>query len=154
MIDDYKEIKEHYIMSLTPRAAQIRYFIDDKPCMYPSTPQEEYDNPLQTYADALKPGTISWRNHEGKRDYVVVKRDFSQGGKSLLALTKSAYVWRNGIEVMISTITDEEYDECEIQYSLTEVTYENGLYIHKRPVAGFMPKEYLEHLYNEMTNRD
>lgn len=41
------------VLSLTPGAAQVRVFFDDKPCEYPCTPQHFDGNPLAAYAANL-----------------------------------------------------------------------------------------------------
>lgn len=152
------EVEESYIMSLTPNAAQTRDLMNDKPCYYPSTPQKEGENPLQTYYDALVPGSVFWKNHEGKRDYIVEKRDFSGDGKSLVIMTKASYVWmpdKDGkmVETPIFLLSNSEYDNKKINWQLNEVIYKNGIYIHSRPEVGFMPFEYLEKKYNEKINK-
>lgn len=41
------------LLSLTPGAAQVKVFFDDKPCEYPCTPQHFAGNPLAAYAANL-----------------------------------------------------------------------------------------------------
>lgn len=146
------------IMSLTPKAAQSNEFYDNKRFEYPSTPQGEYDNPLQAYADALYEGAPFWRGNNGKREYVAVRWAFSNNKESLLVITQSAYVWRsdgNGdvVETPISTLAKNEYEEAEINYSLNEIEYRDGVYIHTRPVDGFLPLEYIEEVFDNMTTK-
>lgn len=97
----------NYIMSQTPKAAQEIYFMNDKPCFYPQTPQEDTDTPLQAYANKLVSGSVFWKNHEGKRDYVVEKCALSASGNSLIVMTKAGYIWGNNdkgesVEIYIS----------------------------------------------------
>lgn len=145
----------NYIMSQTPKAAQKRYFMNDKPCFYPQTPQEDSDTPLQTYANKLVSGSVYWKNHEGKRDYVVEKCALSASGNSLIVMTKAGYIWGNsdseeGIEIPISSLSKDDYNDDELYRQLAEIIYKDGVFIHKRPEVGFMPKEYLEELYEEL----
>lgn len=145
----------NYIMSQTPKAAQKRYFMNDKPCFYPQTPQEDTDTPLQTYANKLVSGSVYWKNHEGKRDYVVEKCALSASGNSLIVMTKAGYIWGNsdseeGIEIPISSLSKDDYNDDELNRQLAEIIYKDGVFIHKRPEVGFMPKEYLEELYEEL----
>ena len=157
---DFVESKPHkrYIMSHTPKAAQMIHFIDDRPCYYPSTPQEDSDNPLQTYAERLSPGSVFWQNHEGKRDHIVEKCSLSSSGNSLIVMYKAAYIWgsRDGedcVEIPISTLSREEYNDDDLNRQLAEIIYEDGVFIHQRAATGFMPKEYLAQLYDELISR-
>lgn len=68
-------------------------------------------------------------------------------------MTKSAYVWRaqddgDSIAIPIANLNKDEFSEDELNYQLGEVVYEDNLFVHKR-VTGFMPKEYLEELFDE-----
>lgn len=146
----------NYIMSQTPKAAQEISFMNDKPCFYPQTPQEDTDTPLQAYANKLVPGSVFWKNHEGKRDYVVEKCALSVSGNSLIVMTKAGYIWGNNdkgesIEIYISSLSKDDYNDNELNRQLTEIRYKDGVFIHKRPEVGLMPKEYLEELYEELT---
>lgn len=145
----------NYIMSQTPKAAQEIYFMSDKPCFYPQTPQEDTDTPLQAYANKLVSGCVFWKNHEGKRDYVVEKCALSVSGNSLIVMTKAGYIWGNNdkgesVEIYISSLSKDDYKDHELNRQLTEITYKDGVFIHKRPEVGFMPKEYLEELYDKL----
>ena len=147
--------EKNYIMSQTPKAAQEIHFMNDKPCFYPQTPQEDTDTPLQAYANKLVPGSVFWKNHEGKRDYVVEKCALSVNGNSLIVMTKAGYIWGNNdkgesIEIYISSLSKNDYNDDELNRQLTEITYKDGVFIHKRPEVGFMPREYLEELYEEL----
>ena len=69
-------------------------------------------------------------------------------------MTKSAYVWRNqdagdSIAVPIANLNKDEFSEDELNYQLGEIMYEDNLFVHKRVETGFMPKEYLEELFDE-----
>lgn len=145
----------NYIMSQTPKAAQEIHFMSDKPCFYPQTPQEDTDTPLQAYANKLVSGSVYWKNHEGKRDYVVEKCALSASGNSLIVMTKAGYIWGNNdkgesIEIPISSLSKDDYNDNELYRQLAEIIYKDGVFIHKRPEVGFMPKEYLEELYEEL----
>ncbi len=147
--------EENYIMSQTPKAAQEIYSMNDKPCFYPQTPQEDTDTPLQAYANKLVSGSVFWKNHEGKRDYVVEKCALSASGNSLIVMTKAEYIWGNNdkgesVEIYISSLSKDDYKDYELNRQLTEITYKDGVFIHKRPEVGFMPKEYLEELYDKL----
>ena len=158
IVTDEKQ-SENYIMSQTPKAAQVLYFMNDKPCFYPQTPQEESDNPLQTYANKLTPGSVFWKNHEGKRDYIVEKCARSTSGNSLIVMTKAGYIWGSGddgesVEIPISTLSKDEYNDEELNRQLAEITYEDGVFIHSRLEVGFMPKEYLDERYEELIREE
>ena len=143
----------NYIMSQTPKAAQEIHFMSDKPCFYPQTPQEDTDTPLQAYANKLVSGCVFWKNHEGKRDYVVEKCAISVSGNSLIVMTKAGYIWSNNdkesVEIYISSLSKDDYNDNELNRQLVEITYKDGVFIHKRPEVGFMPREYLEELYEK-----
>lgn len=146
--------KLHTMSSLTPGAAQEIYFYDDKPNEYPCTPQEYIGDPLIAYAANLTDNAVYWRNNKGDREYIVDKYGFSEDKKSLYVMSKSGYVWRtqeNGdsITVPIATLEKNDYSEDELDYQLGEVIYEENQFIHKRVETGFMPKEYLEELFDE-----
>ena len=69
-------------------------------------------------------------------------------------MTKSAYVWRDqddgdSIAVPIANLNEDEFSEDELNYQLGDVVYEDNLFVHKRVKTGFMPKEYLEELFDE-----
>lgn len=69
-------------------------------------------------------------------------------------MTKSAYVWRDrddgdSIAVPIANLNKDEFSEDELNYQLGEVIYDDNLFVHKRVETGFMPKEYLEELFDE-----
>ena len=146
--------KLHTMSSLTPGAAQEIYFYDDKPNEYPCTPQEYIGDPLIAYAANLIENAVYWRNNQGDREYIVDKYGFSEDKKSLYVMSKSGYVWRtqeNGdsITMPIATLEKNDYSEDELDYQLGEVIYEENQFIHKRVEIGFMPKEYLEELFDE-----
>ena len=140
--------------SLTPGAVQAIYFYNDKPNEYPCTPQEYSGDPLMAYAANLTENAVFWRNSNRDRGYVVVKYGFSEDRNSLYVMTKSAYVWRSqddgeSMPVPIANLNKDEFSEDELHYQLGEVVYEDGLFVHKRVETGFMPKEYLEELFDE-----
>ena len=149
----------NYIMSQTPKAAQEIYSMNDKPCFYPQTPQEDSDTPLQAYADKLVPDCVFWKNYEGKRDYVVEKCALSASGNSLIVMTKAGYIWGHNdagesIEIPITSLSKDDYSDEELNRQLAEITYKDGVFIHKRPEVGFMPKEYLEELYEDLIKEE
>lgn len=143
-----------YIMSKTPNAAQrIIFTREDKPNEYPSTPQKFESNPLVTYYENLTEGAVFFRNHNG--EYVVVKSGFSKDRQTLYVLTKAAYVYREqdaGVwkPVPITELSDKISDK-ELPYSLAEVTFEDGLFVHGKGESGFHPKEELEMIFNDYT---
>lgn len=145
------EIKYNLAMSLTPNAA---HSYGNDPCYYPSTPQGEYTDPLQAYADALKEGAVFWRHRNGKREYTVISCRFSEDRKALYVKSIPTYGWKEidgeMTEVLISDLTEEEMKN--VHYStpqLNEITYTNGLYIHKRLTTGFLPPEYVDQIEND-----
>lgn len=143
----------NYIMSKTPNAAQRIYYPNDKPNEYPSTPQVFEDNPLTAYYDSLKEGTSFFRNHNG--EYIVVKSGFSKDRQTLYVMTKSAYVWRERgdgeyIPVPVAELS-EKVSNRDLPHSLTEITYEDGLFVHSKVELGFHPTEELEELFNNYT---
>lgn len=142
------------MLSLTPGAVQEIYSDNDKSNEYPCTPQEYNGDPLMAYAANLTEKAVYWRNNNGDREYVVAKYGFSEDRNSLYVMTKSAYVWRNqdnrdSIAVPVSNLNEDEFSEDELNYQLGEVVYEDNLFVHKRVETGFMPKEYLEELFDE-----
>ena len=146
--------KRNIMLSLTPGAAQEIYFYNDKPNEYPCTPQEYNGDPLTAYAANLTENAVFWRNNNGDREYVVAKYGFSEDRNSLFIMTKSAYVWRDqddgdSIAVPITNLSKDEFSEDELNYQLGEVVYEDNLFVHKRVETGFMPKEYLEEIFDE-----
>lgn len=152
-------IEVPYIMSLTPRAGQIKFFYDDKPIEYPATPQDECDNPLQVYAEALKENMVFSRSHGGKREYLVHKFDMSSDGQSLVVMTKTGYVWRSAgdndsYEVRITELNNNEYSEDDLSFAINKVCFRDNLYIHERISDGFMPKEYLDEQYQRMIEKN
>lgn len=146
--------RPNYIMSKTPNAAQrIIFTPKDKPNEYPSTPQEFDSNPLTAYNQSLTEGAVFFRNHNG--EYVVVKSGFSKDRQSLYVLTKAAYVYRerDGEEWMpvpIAELPEKIFDK-DLPHSLTEITYEDGLFVHGKVESGFHPTEALEMIFNEYT---
>lgn len=157
--NNFLKRKRHIMPSLTPGAAQEIYFYNDKPSEYPCTPQQYLGNPLEAYAANLTENAVFWRNNSGDREYLVDKYGFSKDKKSLYVMSKSGYVWSeqsNGdiTTVPISTFDKYELSEDEIDYQLGEVIYEENQFIHKRVETGFMPKEYLEELFDEYTYKN
>lgn len=153
--DPIGEFEAKYVMSQTPRAVQ-EIDANDKLFYYPSTPQYDSDNPLKTYYEALNPGKVFWRHHEGKRDYVVEKRDYSIEGNSLVVMIKAGYIWRSdnkgeSVEIPLSALSETDYDDRELDRQLYEIVYKNGVYYHIRVERGFHPREYLEDIYKDMT---
>jgi hypothetical protein len=143
-----------YITSKTPNAAQrIIFTPEDKPNEYPSTPQEFEENPLTAYYENLTEGAVFFRNHNG--EYVVVKGGFSKDRQSLYVLTKAAYVYRERdsgerMPVPIAELSERIFDK-DLPHSLSEVTYEDGLFVHGKVESGFHPTEELEMIFNEYT---
>ena len=144
------------IMSKTPQAAQRIIFLSDKPNEYPCTPQEIGYKPLTAYADNLKEGAIFCYIQNGS--IIVVKSGFSKDCLSLYVMTKTANVWReqeNGeyIPISITELSKEDYDDSELSYGLTKVTYNNGLFIHERVTTGFAysKKEQIEKFFADST---
>jgi len=139
----------NYIMSKTPNAAQRIITTNDKPNEYPSTPQAFEGNPLAAYYESLNEGATFFRNHNG--EYVVVKSGFSKDRHTLYVMTKSAYIWRERedgeyIPVPIAEL-QEKVSNKDLPHSLTEITYEDGLFVHSKMELGFHPTEELEELF-------
>lgn len=148
--------RPNYIISKTPKAAQrIVFTPEDKPNEYPATPQEFKINPLIAYNENLTEGAVFFRNHNG--EYIVVKSGFSKDKHSLFVLTKAAYVYReqgNGewIPLPVTELSENILDK-DLPHSLTEVIWEDGLFIHEKIESGFHPTEELEMLFNEYTQQ-
>lgn len=147
--------KHHnYIMSKTPNAAQLIITIYDKPNEYPSTPQAFKGNPLTAYYESLNEGATFFRNHNG--EYIVVKSGFSKDRHTLYVMTKSAYVWREREDGEYSPVSIAELPEKvsneDLHHSLTEITYEDGLFVHAKMETGFHPTEELEELEELFAN--
>ena len=143
----------NYIMSKTPNAAQRIITIYDKPNEYPSTPQAFKGNPLMAYYESLNEGATFFRNHNGK--YTVVKSGFSKDRQTLYVMTKSAYVWSERedgeyIPVPIAELPEKISNE-DLPHSLTEITYEDDLFVHAKMELGFHPTEELEELFTNYT---
>lgn len=114
---------------------------------------------MAAYAANLTENAIFWRNNRGDREYVVDKYGFSEDRKSLYVMSKSAYVWRNRedgetILVPIASLSKDEFNEDELNFQLGEVIYEDDLFIHKRVETGFMPKAYLEMIFDECVGKE
>lgn len=148
-------IEPNYILSKTPNAAQRIITYNDKPNEFPSTPQAFEGEPLTAYYDILNEGAPFFRNHNG--EYIVVKSGFSKDRQSLFVMTKSAYVWRereNGeyIPVPIAEL-QEKISNKDLPHSLTEITYEDGLFVHEKMELGFHPTEELEEIFTDYTQK-
>lgn len=145
--------RPNYILSKTPNAAQrIVFNFEDKPNEFPSTPQVFEGDPLTAYNERLTKGAVFFRNHNG--EYTVVKSGFSKDKQALVVLTMAAYVYREQKDgewkpVSIAELAEKISDE-ELDHSLSEVTYENGLFIHGKAEAGFHPTEELYELFDNL----
>ena len=70
-------------------------------------------------------------------------------------MTKAGYIWGNNdkgenVEIYISSLSKDDYKDHKLNRQLTEITYKDGVFIHKRPEVGFKPKEDLEELYDKL----
>lgn len=70
-------------------------------------------------------------------------------------MTKSAYVWRERedgqyIPVPIAELPESVSNE-DLPHSLTEITYENCLFVHTKMELGFHPTEELEKIFANYT---
>lgn len=153
-LQDEEDRTPNLVLSLTPGAAQVRVFFDDKPCEYPCTPQHFDENPLAAYAANLTDDAIFWRNQNGDRAYSVAKYGYSSDGDSLIVMSQAAYVWKkqavgDSKPVSVTQLRPDEYNKNDLPCSLTEVTYEQKLFVHKRIETGFHSKEYLEEIFNQ-----
>lgn len=142
-----------YMMSKTPNAAQRIVTHLDKPNEFPITPQEFEGNPLMAYHRNLVLGVPFFRNHNG--EYTVVKTGLSKDKNTLYVLTKSAYVWReneNGehLPTPVIQLSNKVSDE-DLPHSLTQITYEDDLFIHEKIELGFHPTYELEEIFYEYT---
>lgn len=155
-IDDTPPVKQlNYIMSKTPNAAQRIITFMDKPNEFPCTPQAFNGNPLTAYFENLIEGAPFFRNHNG--DYVVVKCKFSKDKTALLVMTKAAYVWSEQeggehVPVPIAELSEKVFNE-ELPHALTEITYEDGLFVHEKMELGFHPIEEFEELFISYTEK-
>jgi hypothetical protein len=143
----------NYIMSKTPNAAQRIITFNDKSNEYPCTPQAFDGNPLTAYYESLSDGATFFRNHNGA--YIVVKSGFSKDRHTLYVMTKSAYVWRERedgqyIPVPIAELPESVSNE-DLPHSLTEITYEDCLFVHTKMELGFHPTEELEEIFANYT---
>ncbi|WP_199269630.1 HNH endonuclease signature motif containing protein [Formosa sp. L2A11] len=143
----------NYIVSKTPNAAQRIIFYNDKPNEFPCTPEVIDANPLKTYYENLKEGEIFFRNHNG--EYVVVNSGFSKDSQSIYILTRADYVYRENKDgehnaVPISKL-QEKVSIKDLPHALTEVTYEDNLFVHSKVETGFHPREELEQIFYDYT---
>lgn len=153
-LQDEEDRTPNLILSLTLGAAQVRAFLDDKPCEYPCTPQHFDGNPLAAYASNLTDDAVFWRNQDGDRTYSVAKYGYSSDGSSLIVMSRATYVWKGQVNgdskpVSVTQLKPDEYDKNDLPCSLTEVTYEQKLFVHKRIETGFHSNEYLEEIFNQ-----
>ena len=153
-LQDEEDRPPNLILSLTPGAAQVRVFFEDKPCEYPCTPQHFDGNPLAAYAANLTDDAVFWRNQDGDRTYSVAKYGYSSDGSSLIVMSRATYVWKGQVNgdskpVSVTQLKPDEYDKNDLPCSLTEVTYEQKLFVHKRIETGFHSNEYLEEIFNQ-----
>ena len=153
-LQDEEDRTPNLILSLTPGAAQVRVFFEDKPCEYPCTPQHFDGNPLAAYAANLTDDAVFWRNQDGDRTYSVAKYGYSSDGSSLIVMSRATYVWKGQVNgdskpVSVTQLKPDEYDKNDLPCSLTEVTYEQKLFVHKRIETGFYYNEYLEDIFNQ-----
>lgn len=145
--------RPNYIMSKTPNAAQrIVFNYEDKPNEFPSTPQVFEGDPLAAYNQGLAVGAVFFRNHNG--EYTVVKSGFSKDRRTLVVLTRAAYDYQQQEDgewrpAPVAELTEKISDK-ELAHSLSEVTYENGLFIHGKAETGFHATEELEELFDNL----
>jgi len=143
----------NYILSNTPNAAQRRYFLNDKPNEFPCTPQSIIGNPLKTYYNDLKEGDVFFRNHNG--EYVVVKFGFSKDNQSIYILTRADFTYeedRNGdySPISISNL-QKKISVNDLRHSLTEVTFEDNLFVHESSRGIHTDTEFLEQAFSDKT---
>lgn len=138
-----------YIMSKTPNAAQLIRTPNDKPNEFPCTPQAFEGDPLIAYYESLKEGAVFFCNHNG--EYMVVKSGFSKDRHTLYVMTKSAYVWRkreDGEYIPVPISENPEKDSYrDLPHSISEITYEDGFFVHNKMELGFYPTEELKELF-------
>ncbi|GAA6772042.1 hypothetical protein AAGS39_27930 [Flavobacterium sp. CGRL2] len=145
--------RPNYILSKTPNAAQrIVFNFEDQPNEYPSTPQVFEGDPLAAYNERLIKGATFFRNHNG--EYVVLKSGFSRDKETLYVLTRADYVYREQKDgdwkpVPIAELP-EKFSDNDLDHSLAEVTYGDGLFIHGKAETGFHPTEELEELFDNL----
>lgn len=143
----------NYILSKTPNAAQRIISLGDKPNEFPSTPEMFNGDPLTAYSLNLKEGAVFFRNHNG--EYLVKKFGFSKDKKSLYVLSKSGYVWSQQMDgdflpIPISEQT-EKVNVKDLLLSITEITYEDNLFVHERVEGGFHPMDWIEEIFVNLT---
>lgn len=148
--------RPNYIMSKTPNAAQRIIFFNDKSSEYPSTPISIEGNPLTTYYENLKEGATFFRNHNG--EYVIVKSGFSKDRKFLYVLTRADYKWgkrEDGEHIPVPIVElAENISFKDLSHALTEITYEDDLYLHSKVESGFHSKEELEEIFTYHTQKE
>lgn len=76
---------------------------------------------------------------------------------TLIVMSRAAYVWKEQADgdskpVSITQLGLDEYDKDDLPCSLTEVTYEQNLFVHERIEPGFHPNEYLEEIFTKETS--
>ena len=144
--------KRNYLLSTTLNAAQQKDFLNDKPNEFPCTPQTIESNPLKMYYENLKEREVFFRNHNG--EYVVVKSRFSKDGQSIFVLTRANYIYEEDKDgeyrpVAIPNL-QKKISVKDLSHSLTEVTFEHNLFVHKA-VRGSHSMEYLEEIFADCT---
>ena len=108
--------------SLTPGAKQLDW---KTPTEFPQIPQEITSTPLQDYLARLPKGAIYTRNRWGESP--VYDAAISEDGSHLAVLTE------------ISGVT---------HYALSEVTFENGFFVHKS-IRTFFTEEGAQKYFTE-----
>ena len=72
----------------------------------------------------------------------------------MIVMSQAAYVWKkqtvgDSKPVSVTQLRPDEYNKNDLPCSLTEITYEQKLFVHKRIETGFHSKEYLEEIFNQ-----
>lgn len=99
-----KALNPDYRKSLTPNAVVIGNMI---PSYFPCCPQEKTDNPLQDYLKKLQPGNVYYMNSKYK------------------TLVKQTALYNNKIIIKCESAKDTIKP-----WSVSTISYENGLYVH------------------------
>ena len=104
---------------------------------------------MKTYYENLNEGKVFFRNHNG--EYVIVNSGFSKDRQSIYILTRADYVYRENKDGEHNPVPISKLQEVvsvkELPHALTEVTYEDELFIHSKVETGFHPREELEQIF-------
>lgn len=121
-INRYQNHFDDLVASVTPGAAQRKW---RTPSEFPCCPEEKGEEPIRAYLKKLVPGMV-----------------FSHNQYSTSLILKSAFIDTNQSILVMS----EKAETGEIKpWTLAQVTYENGLYVHEGLGSFFEKKGAYKH---------